>query len=336
MKNNRGVLIAISIIVGIVLACGVLPLGGFALLLAAGSGSNVADATLLPPDRWQQQIVSGERGTDGRVLVLYVTGVIGAPDSSPLQNTISHRELLSQIEQAANDEQIKAVVLRVDSPGGGVVASSEIHSALTDLSAAEKPLVVSMGSVAASGGYYVSAPAERIYANADTLTGSLGVIVSLLNYEETFDMIGLRQIIFKSGEFKDIGSPVRELSEEERDILQGIVDQAYEGFVDVIVEGRDLPRDEVLDLADGRIYTGQQALEVGLVDELGNLDSAIVGARELAGLDEDALVVRYNTTPDFLDLLRGSLESSQQPADPLMLRELSEPQAPRLEYRMVP
>jgi protease-4 len=190
--------------------------------------------------------------------------------------------------------------------------------------------------VAASGGYYVSAPAERIYANADTLTGSLGVIVSLLNYEETFDMIGLRQIIFKSGEFKDIGSPVRELSEEERDILQGIVDQAYEGFVDVIVEGRDLPRDEVLDLADGRIYTGQQALEVGLVDELGNLDSAIAGARELAGLDEDALVVRYNTTPDFLDLLRGSLESSQQPADPLMLRELSEPQAPRLEYRMVP
>jgi protease-4 len=162
------------------------------------------------------------------------------------------------------------------------------------------------------------------------------VIITLLNYQEAFNSLGLEQRVFKSGEFKDIGSPVRELSDEEEQILQSIVDQAYEGFVDVIVEGRDLPRDEVLELADGRVYTGQQALDVGLVDELGSLDEALIGAREMAGLPEDALVVRYSATPGFLDLLQASVESQQQQqADPLGLRNLTEPQVPRLEYRMV-
>jgi protease-4 len=193
-----------------------------------------------------------------------------------------------------------------------------------------------MGTVAASGGYYISAPADKIYAYSDTLTGSLGVILTLLNYEEALDTLGLEQMVFKSGEFKDIGSPVREMTPEEAAILESIIDQAYEGFVDVIVEGRELSRDEVLDLADGRIYTGQQALEAGLLDEIGGIDAAIAGAKELADLPEDALVVRYNTTPSFYDLLVGGLYQAQQPADPLGLRTLREPSSPRLEYRMVP
>jgi protease-4 len=324
-------------VAGIILACAILPLGAFALLLVAGASADTASGPL-PERSWREQVISGSSfASEGnRVLLLNVNGVIGAPDAGVFGNTLSHRELLSQIDQATSDEQIAAVVVRVDSPGGGVVASSELHKALVDLRESGKRVVISMGSTAASGGYYIATAGERIYANADTLTGSLGVIISLLNYGEAFENLGLRQLVFKSGEFKDIGLPTRELTPEERDILQSIVDQAYEGFVDVIVEGRNLPREQVLELADGRIYTGEQALELDLVDELGGEDQAITAAKELAALDEDALVVRYNQNLSFQDLLLSSLEQSQRPADPLGLRTLTEPQQPRLEYRMVP
>ncbi len=329
--RNRNWLIALAIIVGIVLSCAILPLGGMALLLAFGSGSS--SGTLPAPD-WQEQIISGS-GTD-RIVVITVSGAIGVDAGSGLfSDELSHEQLLSQIRQAAGDPQVKAVVLRVESPGGGVVASNEIYQELQKLRDAEKRLVVSMGSVAASGGYYIATPGERIYANPDTLTGSLGVIISLLNVEETFDNLGLRQIVFKSGELKDIGSPTRETTPEEAAIFQAIIDEAYQGFVDVIEKGRGLPRDVVLQLADGRIYTGRQALALDLVDELGNLDTAIAGAQELAGL-ERALVVRYRGSPSLRDLLLLGMAQSQAASDPLGLRTLIAPQTPRLEYRMVP
>lgn len=335
--KGRGLLISLSIVAGIILACAILPLGAFALLLVAGTASDTASGPL-PERSWREQVVSGNMfASEGnRVLILEVNGAIGAPDAGVFGGMLSHSELLSQIDQATNDGQIAAVVVRVNSPGGGVVASSELHKALVDLRESGKRVVISMGSTAASGGYYIATAGDQIYANADTLTGSLGVIISLLNYGEAFENLGLRQLIFKSGEFKDIGVPTRELTPEERDILQSIVDQAYSGFVDVIVEGRNLPRERVLEIADGRIYTGEQALELGLVDELGGEDQAITAAKELAALDEDALVVRYNQNLSFQDLLLSSLEQSQRPPDPLGLRTLTEPQQPRLEYRMVP
>lgn len=329
--KNRGWLIALAIIVGIVLSCAILPLGGMALLLAAGSGSTSGP---LPTPDWQEQIISGS-GTD-RIVVITVSGAIGVDAGSDLfSDELSHGQLLSQIRQAARDPQVKAVVLRVESPGGGVVASNEIHHELQKLRDAEKRLVISMGSTAASGGYYIATPGERIYANPDTLTGSLGVIISLLNVEETFDNLGLRQVVFKSGELKDIGSPTRETTPEEAAIFQAIIDEAYQGFVDVIEAGRGLPRENVLEIADGRIYTGRQALELNLVDELGNLDEAIAGAQELAGL-EQALVVRYRGSSSLRDLLLLRMAQSQAASDPLGLRTLIEPQTPRLEYRMVP
>jgi protease-4 len=335
--QGRGLLIALSIVAGIILACAILPLGAFALLLVAGAGAETATGPM-PERTWREQVLEGSSfASDGnRVLLLNVNGVIGAPDAGVFGNALSHSQLLSQIDQATEDDQIAAVVVRVDSPGGGVVASNELHRALLELRESGKRVVISMGSTAASGGYYIATAGERIYANPDTLTGSLGVIITLLNYEEAFDNLGLRQLIFKSGEFKDIGAPTRDLSPEERDILQSIVDQAYEGFVDVIVEGRNLPRNRVLEIADGRIYTGEQALELDLVDELGGQDQAITAAKELAALDDDALVVRYNQNLSFQDLLLSSLEQSQRPSDPLGLRNLTEPQSPRLEYRMVP
>jgi protease-4 len=326
--KGRGWLIALSIVVGIVLSCAILPLGGFALLLAAGGGGGGP----INAASWQEEIVMGS-GVD-RVAIIEVNGVIGL-DTDVFSAQLGQDDVLSQIRQAAEDPLVKAVVLRVDSPGGGVVASSEIHAALKKLRDAGKNLVVSMGSTAASGGYYISTPAERIYANADTFTGSLGVILSLTNLEGTYEKIGLRTLVYKSGELKDIGSAAREPTVEENAVLQDLVDEAYQRFVDVIEEGRNLPREQVLEIADGRIYTGQQALDLQLIDELGGLEDAIEGAKELAGLDR-ALVVRYFSASSLRSLLLSSLEMRLQPADPLGLRTLTEPQAPRLEYMMTP
>ncbi len=330
-RKDRTWIIVISIILGIILACAILPLGGMALLLALGGGS--ATATV-PGSRWQEEVISG-RGTD-RIVIITVSGTIGASAGDGLFSAgLSHEQLLSQIRTAADDTRVKAVVLRVDSPGGGVVASNELYVELKKLREKGKHLVISMGSVAASGGYYISMAGERIYANPDTLTGSLGVIVSLLNYDEAFERLGLREYVYKSGDFKDIGSPLRPPQPEEEAIWKALVDEAYQGFVDVIVEGRGMARDDVIRLADGRIYTGRQAKALGLIDELGNLDDAIEGAKELAGLT-DALIVRYRSFNTLRDLLQANLERNLQPADPLGLRAIVQPHAPRLEYRFVP
>lgn len=323
----------IAIIAGIVLTCAILPLGGFAMLLLAAGGSAGASSAAgpLPATRFQEQIVDG-RGSD-RVVLIDVTGAIGAP-ASPFGVDVSQESLLRQIRQAREDERVKAVVVRVDSPGGGVVASNELHAALLEVTAAGKPVVVSMGSTAASGGYYIATAADRIYANPDTLTGSLGVILSLTNVEEAFEKIGLRSIVYKSGEMKDIGSATRAATAAEDAVLQSIVQDAYDGFVDVIVEGRGLSREQVLEIADGRIYTGKQALDLGLIDAFGNLDAAVAGARELAGIEE-ALLVRYVQVGSLRSLLLAQL-APQQPADPLGLRQITDPPPPMLEYRWVP
>lgn len=332
-KGGRGWLIALSIIVGLVLSCAILPLGGFALLLVAAGGSTATSpGGALPAPRWDEQVVEGS-GLN-RVAIIEVAGTIGAA-ADPFSLQLSQDQLLSQIRQATEDPLVKAVVLRIDSPGGGVVASSELHSALRDLRGAGKRLVVSMGSTAASGGYYIATAAEQIFANPDTLTGSLGVILQLTNYGEAFENLGLRTYTYKSGELKDIGSPVRPPTPEEDAVLQGVVQEAYDGFVRVIVEGRGLSEERVRELADGRIYTGSQALELGLIDALGDLDDAIAAARDLADLD-NALVVRYIESSSLRSLLLSRLAEPSAPADPLGLRNVTNPPPPRLEYRWAP
>ncbi|SDN55085.1 signal peptide peptidase SppA [Alkalicoccus daliensis] len=235
-----------------------------------------------------------DAGTEsGKIAVIRIEGVLqdgaGGGIFSPGYN---HQLLLDQLEYAAQDGSVDGVILRVNTPGGGVVESDEIHNRIVELrDDYSKDVYVSMGSQAASGGYYVAAPADQIFANGQTITGSLGVIMQSINFAELAEEWGIEDNTIKSGEFKDIMSATREMTEADEEILQSIVDDAYEQFVDVIEAGRDLSREEVLELADGRIYTGSQAMENGLVDQLGNLDETIDAMRENLGRDAD--VVEY-------------------------------------------
>jgi protease-4 len=199
-------------------------------------------------------------------------------------------KIIEQIDIFKEDSSVKAIVLRVNSPGGGVSPSQEIYDEVK-AAAAVKPVVVSMGSVAASGGYYIAVPAQRILANPGTITGSIGVIMQFTNVEELLGKVGLKSQVVKSGLHKDIGSPVRPMSSADREILQSLIDDVYAQFVQAVAESRQMDLEKVRQLADGRIFTGRQALQAGLVDELGGYQDAIRVAAELAGIKGKPKVV---------------------------------------------
>ncbi|HUM71688.1 MAG TPA: signal peptide peptidase SppA, partial [Chloroflexota bacterium] len=232
----------------------------------------------------------------------------------------------------AADDSGKAIVLRVDSPGGTVTGSAQIHDALTQI---EKPVVVSMAGMAASGGYYVSAPADYIFARADTTTGSLGVVLSLYNVTELMEKVGVDMTSITSGPNKTIGNPWEPLTAEQEAILQTIADEAYDGFVQVIVDGRHLPEDEVREMADGRIYSGSQALALGLVDELGDLQDAITKAAALGGITGEPRIVEYEHLPGLRDFLAGfSARVSKSEAEQTM-ELITTLMTPHMEYRYI-
>ena len=193
-------------------------------------------------------------------------------------------EINNQLRDFLENDRIKAVVLRVDSPGGVVGPSQEIYEEVKKFSA-KKKLIVSMGSVAASGGYYIAAPATMIYANPGTLTGSIGVLMKLSNVQGLLEKIGLSSFVLKSGKFKDSGSPVRPMTNEERQLFQGVIDSMHGQFVRAVAEGRKLPLETVRSLADGRILSGEQALQVKLVDKIGNFQDAVDAAAKMAGIE---------------------------------------------------
>lgn len=192
------------------------------------------------------------------------------------------KEITEQLDDFGKDDSIVAIVLRVDSPGGGVAASQEIYDAVIELKK-KKKVVVSMGSVAASGGLLVACAADKIVANPGTITGSISAIMQFANVEELMKKIGLKSSVVKSGQYKDIGSPLRDMTPEEKVIIQDLVDDIYNQFVDVIVKERKLPREKVVAIADGRVFSGRRAKELGLVDDLGNMASAANLASKLAG-----------------------------------------------------
>src|SRR6476469_9521344 len=191
---------------------------------------------------------------------------------------------IGELKRYGENPSVKAIVIRIDSPGGGVVPSQEIHDAVKRVrNKNNKAVIASMGSVAASGGYYIAAATDRIVANPGTLTGSIGVIMETANVEGLLQKIGVEGVIIKSGKYKDVGSPLRKMSADERGLLQAVMDDVHKQFIEAVAEGRSLELRAAQALADGRIFTGRQAKEVKLVDELGDLEDAIQLAAEVVG-----------------------------------------------------
>jgi len=220
------------------------------------------------------------------------------------------RQIVDQIRDFREDASVRAIVLRIDSPGGGVGPSQEIYDELVRTTAV-KPVVASMGSIAASGGYYIAAPCSRIYANPGTLTGSIGAIMEFADLRRLFDKVGFGLRVVKSGAHKDIGSPAREMTAEEKKLLQGVIDDACDQFVQAVAHSRKLEPAYVRSLADGRIFTGRQAKQVKLVDKLGGLQAALREAAVLGGIKgEPKAVYPRDDKPGLIDLLLENAVSS--------------------------
>jgi len=237
------------------------------------------------------------------VAVVRVEGVIGSTDGDLFSGPgVRSDEVVKRLDELKEHRDVRAVVVRINSPGGGVVASDEIRAAVLRVRASGKPVVASMGELAASGGYYIAAATDRILANPQTTTGSIGVLAVIPVVEGLLDRIGIEVEVVKSGPLKGSGSGFAPLGDAERAILQDLIDGAYEQFVAVVAEGRKLDEPRVRELADGRVYSGQQALQLGLVDEMGNLPEAIDRAAELAGLGEKPRIIedRRRSLPETL------------------------------------
>ena len=229
------------------------------------------------------------------------------------------RELRDDLDNSA----VRAVVVRINSPGGVVGPTQEVYGELRRLRKAGKPVVASLGAVAASGGYYIAAAANRIYANPGTLTGSIGVIMQLANVEGLFKKIGVDYVVVKAGAHKDIGNPSRPMTPEERRILQALLDDVHAQFIDAVADGRHLERRAVVAFADGRIFSGAQAKSLHMVDALGGLEDAVEGAAELAGLPPHPRVIQPRQRFSLYDFLRTQLDLrglSGLPGPPPLLR----------------
>jgi protease IV len=334
----------------------VLIVGCFGLLYFSSNESYTSGTNLIEKHH------SGKVGSKNKVAIITLDGVI-------MEGSLSYMH--RQIEQAEKDDNVKAIVLRINSPGGSITASEDLHRRLTKLTGydeknktARKPLVVHMGSMAASGGYYVAMPAQVLYADRTTITGSIGVYASFPNIDKMGKDNGFKMIIVKQGEIKDSGSPFKEMNEKEAQVWQDMVDHAYNQFLDVVLKGRanlsrddfsKLTRDDLLKprtikpvnagpkkdkpakdytryLADGGIWTADDAEKFGLIDHVGTLDDAIADAKKRSGLGEDSRAVLYEKPKTLADALLGVKSPSPNTGALLDPQKLSKAMSPRLWY----
>lgn len=232
----------------------------------------------------------------GKLAIVNVKGVI-----------IDSKSIVEELKQYRKNPAVKAIVLRVESPGGAVVPSQEIYEEVKR-TAAVKPVVVSMGTVAASGGYYISSAASKIVANPGTLTGSIGVLIEIPNIKGLLDKIGVKAEVVKSGRYKDITSPFKPLQNDEREVLQRLIDDVHTQFITAVSEGRKIPLEDIKKIADGRVFTGLKAKELGLVDEIGDLEHSIKLAAQLGKIKGEPEIITKKTSI-INDLLKGDTES---------------------------
>ena len=244
----------------------------------------------------------GRGGGDGgslfgpKVAIVELEGLIAETD-----------DLVRELRQYRENPSIKAVVIRINSPGGVVGPTQEVYDALRRLREAGKPVVASLGAVAASGGYYIAVGADRIYANPGSLTGSIGVIMQLANIDALMKKVGVDYVVVKAGAFKDIGNIARPMTPEERRVLQTLLDDVHGQFIDAVAKGRKLPREQVVQFADGRVFSGTQALSLKMVDALGGLEDAVNAAAKLANLPTPPAIERPRRRFSIIDLLRSEL-----------------------------
>ncbi len=283
------------------------------------------------------ETIIDEGTSSDKIAVLTLDGVIqdvGGATSIFSTASYNHQYFMSQLDDILMDDDVKGVVLRVNSPGGGVVESADIYDALKEIQIEKEiPLYVSMQGMAASGGYYVSASADKIFVNQETITGSIGVIMESVNYAELADKLGIDFNTIKSGEYKDIMSGTRPMKDDERAMLQEMINDSYERFVDIIEEGRGLSEEAVKSVADGRIMNGRQAIEVGLADDFGKTNDVIEAMKADFKL-EDATTFEYTTLDNWSTLFSMKVNNlvGKNVESELIGKLLSDYNAPRMMY----
>ncbi len=243
---------------------------------------------------------------------------------------ISSEGVVQQIKKFRDDKSIKAILLRINSPGGGVASSQEIYEEVKRTRDGGKTVVVSMGSIAASGGYYIACGSNLIVANPGTLTGSIGVIARFISVKDLADKLGIEETVVKSGELKDSGDPFKKMTEKDKEYFQEVVNNTFEQFIDVVVKERKLDRDSLLKFADGRVFTGVQAKEIGLIDTLGTLEDAIRITAKLAGIEGEPRIIKERRRFSIFERLIGT---SVDDITGLKQKLFSEP---ILQYRFMP
>lgn len=258
--------------------------------------------------------IAGAAGTQSGVgpgvAIIRISGTItaGKNVSGFTGASTGSESIIDQIDKALKSDDARAIVLRINSPGGSAAGSEEVYTKLMSVRG-KKPVIVSMGDVAASGGYYIASAADEIYCNGGTTTGSIGVINSHMDLSGLMKKVGVSSENITSGKYKDMGSPTRPLTADERGLLKKMIDDIYNQFVDAVAKGRDMPRAKVLKLADGRVFSGRQAKTFGLVDEIGGMDKAVEEAGQRAGLHSPIRKIEYSRQNFFSDLLSAESES---------------------------
>jgi protease IV len=334
-NNNRSAAWALGgVTLGIVLPglmCACLAFATLAGLGAAGSGANNTSSLNAAGNSVGPEYVSGP-ATGDAIAIVEVNGAIVSGDAGTggfggASGVAASGPIVRAINAAARDRSVKAILLKVDSPGGSVIGSDEIYNALKK---SGKPVVAYMGALAASGGYYVSMGASHIMAHPDSLTGSIGVISEFTNLEGLYEKVGAQSVIIKSGENKDFGASTVPFTDQDRALWQAVIDETYDSFVTIIADNRGMTKDEVKKLADGRVYTGRQALALKLIDGLGYADDAIQKTADLGGITGEPRVLRFRRQQPFAELFGISVARTlmQWTGIPEVGRA-----GPQLEYR---
>ncbi len=248
----------------------------------------IAYVVTIGAGRWS--LIPGDK-----IAVVKIEGVI-----------LNSSDIIEELKEYNSNDSVKAILLRIDSPGGAVAPSQEIYEEVKKIrDEGKKKVVTSMGSVAASGGYYIASVSDKIVANPGSITGSIGVILELANVSGFMKKVGVESVVVKSGKYKDIGSVFRTMTKEERDLLQGVIDDTHDQFIEAVSEGRGIDKDKLIPIADGRVFTGRQAKELGLVDEIGNMQDAIKIAADMVGIIGEPSIIEKKKRFSIIDLIRN-------------------------------